>query len=86
MVGGGVRGKGAGIAHGTIAQVGVTIEAFHLFMYGYPQVGGLITGSIVGEGINGITSEYLISSFSGTGEAGKRAGIGKSNRLGVSKV
>ena len=86
MVGGGICGKGAGIAHGTIVQVGFTNEAFHLFMYGYPRVGGLITGNIVGEGMNGTISKYLISSFSTTGEAGKRAGIGKSNKLGVSKV
>ena len=31
MVGGGARGKGDGIARGTIVQVGATIEAFHLF-------------------------------------------------------
>ena len=86
MVGGGACGKGAGIGHGTIAQVGFTIEAFHLFMHGYPQVGGLITGSIVGEGMNGTTNQYLISSFSITGAAGKRADIGKSKALGVSKV
>ncbi len=86
MVGGGVCGKGAGTAQGTIAQVGFTIEAFHLFMHGYPQVGGLITGSIVGEGMNGTINKYPTSSFSITGEAGKRAGIGKSNKLGVSRV
>jgi hypothetical protein len=36
--------------------------------------------------MNGTTNKYLISSFSITGEAGKRAGIGKSKKLGVSKV
>jgi hypothetical protein len=83
---GGVRGKDAGIAHGTIARVGFTIVELHLFMHGYPQVGGLITGRVVGEGIDGTTNEYLISSFSITGEAGKRTGIGKGKTPGVSKV
>jgi hypothetical protein len=86
VAGGGVRGKGAGIAHGTIARVGLTIEAFHLFIHGYPRAGGIITGSIVGESIDGTTSAYLISSFRKTGVAGKSAGIGKSKRLGVSKA
>lgn len=85
MVGGGVRGKGAGIAHGIIAQVGFTIEASRLFIHVYHQVGGMITGSVVGEGTRGTTNEYLTSSFSITGEAGKRADIGKSNKRGVSK-
>ena len=86
MVGGGVRGKGDGIARGTIVQVGATIETFHLFIEGYHQVGGMTTGNIVGKGINGTTNEYLTNNFNGTGAAGKRAGIGRSNKLGVSKV
>jgi hypothetical protein len=86
MVGGGVRGEGVGIAHGTIVQVGSIIKAFHLFMQGYPQVGGMTTGIIVGEGINGTTNEYLTNNFNRTGAAGERAGIGRSNKLGVSKV
>jgi hypothetical protein len=85
-VGGGVRGKGDGIARGAIVQVGATIEAFHLFIEGYHQVGGMTTGSIVGEGINGTTSEYPTNKSSGTGGAGKRADIGRSKILGVSKV
>jgi hypothetical protein len=32
MVGGGVHGKGDGIARGAMVQVGVTIETFHLFI------------------------------------------------------
>src|SRR4030067_1396584 len=86
MVGGGVRGKGAGIARGTIVQVGVTIETFHLFIEGYHQVGGMTIGSIVGEGINGTTSEYLTNNFNGTGATGERASIGRGKILGVSKV
>jgi hypothetical protein len=43
-------------------------------------------GSIVGEGNNGTTSEYLTNNFNGTGATGKRADIGRSKILGVSKV
>jgi hypothetical protein len=86
MVGGGVRGKGDGIARGTIVQVGATIKTFHLFIEGYHQVGGMTTGIIVGEDINGTTSEYLTNNFNGTGATGERAGIGRSKILGVSKV
>jgi hypothetical protein len=86
MVGGGVHGEGAGIAHGTIAQAGFTMEASHLFMDGYLQVGGMTTGIIIGEDINGTTNESLSTNFNGTGEVGKRAGTGKSKRPGVSKV
>jgi hypothetical protein len=86
MVGGGVPGKGAGIARDTTTQVGVIIEAFHLFMEGYPQVGGMTIESIVGEDSHGTTSEYLTSNFNRTGRAGKRANIGRSKMLGVSRV
>jgi hypothetical protein len=86
MVGGGVRGKDVGIAHGTTTQVGPTIKGFPLFMQGYPQAGGMTTGIIVGEGIRGTINEYLINKFNKTGRAGKRTSIGRSNKLGVSKV
>jgi hypothetical protein len=46
----------------------------------------MTTGIIVGEGINGTTNEYLTSNFNRTGAAGKRTNIGRSNKLGVSKV
>jgi hypothetical protein len=45
----------------------------------------MTTGIIVGEDINGTTSEYLTNNFNGTGATGKRAGIGKNNRPGASK-
>jgi hypothetical protein len=86
MVGGGVRGKGDGIARGTIVQVGATIETFHLFIAGYHQVGGMTIGSIVGKGIHGTTSEYPTNKSNRTGANGKRADIGRSKILGVSKA
>jgi hypothetical protein len=86
MVGGGARGKGAGIARDTMIQVGATINTFHLFIEGYLQVGGMTTGIIVGEDSHGTTSEYLTSNFNRTGRAGKRANIGRKKMVGVSKV
>jgi hypothetical protein len=46
----------------------------------------MTTGTIVGEDINGTTSEYLTSNFNRTGGAGKRTGIGRSSKRGVSRV
>jgi hypothetical protein len=85
MVGGGVRGKGAGIAHRTTIQVGSTIKGSHLFMEGYRRVGEMTIGIIVGKDIHGTTSVYLTNNFNGTGATGKRAGIGRNKIPGVSK-
>jgi hypothetical protein len=86
MVGGGVHGKDAGIAHETITQVGSTIKGSRPFIEGYPQAGEMTTGITVGEDINGTTNEYLTSKFNKTGGAGRRANIGRINKRGVSKV
>jgi hypothetical protein len=86
VVGGGVCGKGDGTARGTIVQVGATMETFHLFIKGYHQVGGMTIGNIVGEGINGTTSEYHTNKSNRTGATGKRADIGRSKTHGVSKI
>jgi hypothetical protein len=86
MAGGGVRGRDTGIDHVTMTQLGSTIKWSHPFMPGYLQVGGMTTGIIPGEDIDGTTSEYLINSFNGTGAIGKRAGIGRSNKPGVSRA
>ena len=50
MAGGGVCGKGAGIAPGTIAQVGSIIKEFHLFMRRYLRAGGMTTGKMANIG------------------------------------
>src|SRR5659263_652984 len=85
MAGGGVCGKGDGIAHGAITGVGSTIKGSHPFMEGYREVGGMTTGIIVGEDSHGTTSGYLTSNLNRTGADGKRTTIGRSNRLGVSR-
>jgi hypothetical protein len=84
--GGGVCGKGDGIARGTTMQVGATIETFHPFIDGYHQVGGTTIGRIGGEGINGTINEYPTNKSNRIGAAGKRANIGRSKILGGSRV
>jgi hypothetical protein len=86
MAGGGVRGKGAGIAHTTMTQAGLTIKGLHPFIQGYRQLGGMTTGIIVGEVIHGIISEYPMNKSNITGAIGNRADIGRSKIPGVSKV
>ena len=85
-VGGGVRGKGDGIARGSMIQVGPTIEVFLLFTEGFHPVGGMTIGSVAGKGMNGTTNGYPTKKSNGTGAAGKRTDIGRSKILGVSKI
>jgi hypothetical protein len=85
MVGGGVRGKDTGIAHGTTTQVGATIKGFHLFIEGYPHTGGMTTGIVVGKGIGGTTNKYITEKLNETGVTGKKISIG-SKKHGVFKV
>ena len=75
-----------GIARGTMIQVGATIEVAHLFPAGYPQVGGMTTGKIAGEGVNGTTKQYPISKFKRTGGIGKGISIGRNKIIGVSGI
>lgn len=86
MASGGVRGKAAGIARGTITRVGPTIKESRHFIGMYRRVGGMTTELVVGDDSNGITSEYLDNSFNGTGEPGKGTGIGRRSNHGVSRI
>jgi hypothetical protein len=86
VAGGGVRGKGVGIARKTIVRVGSIIKTFPLFIERYPQAGGMTTGSIVGEGGNGTTNEYPSNKFTKTGTTGKRIDIGRGKIHGASRV
>jgi hypothetical protein len=67
-------------------QVGVIIEGVHLFIEMFPQVGGMITGRIVGKEVNGISKEYLTNKFNATGGHGKGVSIGRNKIDGVSRV
>ena len=86
VVGGGVRGKGVGIALGIIIQVGVTINTLHLFIVKCLHIGGMTIGGINGKGINGTTNEYLTIKFNGTGTNGNMTNIGRSKTLGASEI
>jgi hypothetical protein len=55
-------------------------------MQGFPLAGGMTIGIIAGEGIRGTTNGYLNNKFNGTGRAGRRASIGRSNKPGESRV
>src|SRR5659263_659211 len=83
MAGGGVCGKGDGIAHGAITGVGSTIKGSHPFMEGYREVGGMTTGIIVGEESHGTICRSVTSNLNRTGAHRKRTNIRRSNRLGV---
>ena len=63
MVGGGVSGKDAGIAHGTIDLVGDTTRVFHLSTEGFLRGGEKNIENIVGKAENGITNESPMRNF-----------------------
>jgi hypothetical protein len=63
VVGGGVRGKDAGIAHRTIVQVGAIIMVFHPFMEEYHQDGEMTIETIVGMVDHGTTNGYPMRNF-----------------------
>ena len=63
MVGGGVRGEGAGIGPGTIAQVGAILMAFHPFLEEYRQDGEMTIETIVGRVDHGTTNGYPMRNF-----------------------
>ena len=86
MVGGGDRGKDAGIVHNTTTQVGTIIKMFHLSIRKYPPGGGMTTETVVGEGISGTTNGYPTNKFNKTGDNGNKTGIGNGKERGVSKV
>jgi len=84
--GGGVHGTVVGTARGIMIQVGAIIGDVHLFIEAYPPVGGMTTGRVVGEGVNGISKEYPTNRFKKTGGHGKRLSIGRKKTDGVSRV
>jgi hypothetical protein len=67
-------------------QAGATTEELHLFIEVYPRIGGITTGIIVGEGVNGINKKFPTSKFSRIGRAGKGINIGRNKIIGVSKI
>jgi len=86
MVGGGVHGKVAGIAHIIITGVGLIITMFHVFIMTWTRVGDNTIENIIGMDIHGTMNEFLTDNFSETGETGVVIDIGKGKELGASRA
>lgn len=86
VAGGGVRGKAAGIVREAMMPAGAIIVGVHLFIAAYPPVGGMTTGRIAGEGVNGINKEFPTIKFNGTGGNGKEISTGRNKIIGVSGI
>jgi hypothetical protein len=86
MVGGGVYGKGVGIAHIIITGVGVFITTFQVFILMLTRVGEDITETIIGTVTGGTMNGFLTNNFNGTGRGGTRIDIGKGKELGASRA
>ena len=81
--GGGVHGRGDGIARGTIDQVGTITRKFPLFIGRCHRAGGIHIGKAVGERIDGSSKGYHTRRFNKTGTPGKRTDIGRNIITGV---
>ena len=84
--GGGDRGRVAGIALGSMVQVGWFIKVSPLGMQEYIHIGEITIETICGEGIDGIIAGYLIMSFVVIGKVGTTEGIGETTETGVLKA
>jgi hypothetical protein len=86
MVGGGVRGKVAGIGHIIITGGGLIITMFQTFIMMCPRIGEDPTKTVLGTGTGGIISGFLTMMFKRTGRDGRITDIGKGKEPGVSKA
>ena len=86
MVGGGVHGKVAGIAHTIMIGVGLIITMFQDFIMTWIQTGEDTTEAIIGTDTGGTMSGYLIDNFNRTGERGIKIDIGKGKEPGESRT
>ena len=84
--GGGDRGRVAGIALGSMVQVGWFIEVSPLGMQEYIHIGEITIETICGVDIDGIIAGYLIMSFVVIGKVGTTEGIGETTGTGVLKA
>ena len=84
--GGGDRGRVAGIALGSMVQVGWFIKVSPLGMQEYIHIGEITTEAICGVDIDGIIAGYLIMSFVVIGKVGTTQGIGEITETGVLKA
>ena len=86
MVGGGVYGRAAGIAHITMTEAGVIISVFQVFILMWTLDGEGTTETMIGKGTDGTMNEFLTNDFNKTGRVGKIVDIGKGMELGASKT
>ncbi|MBN1409973.1 MAG: hypothetical protein JW969_03960 [Spirochaetales bacterium] len=75
--GGGVHGRGDGIALAIIIEDGPITKVCHLFTEMFLRVGETITKIVNGKGIDGNIKECLIKNFKETGVDGKETGTGR---------
>lgn len=86
MAGGIDHGRGGGIVHGIMMQVGNTIEALLRFIAMCPMAGGTTIEKGIGAAINGMFSQYRMFKSRIIGEAGNRIDIGKGITPGALRI
>jgi len=83
MVGGGVHGKVAGIAHVIMTGAGFITAVFRVFITTYPPDGEDTTETVIGTDTDGTMNEFLTTGFIRTGRAGIITDIGRSKEAGA---
>src|SRR5512137_2245722 len=86
MVGGGVPGKVAGIAHIIMTGDGLITAMFQVFILMWTQAGDGTTDTMIGTGTGGIMNGSLTNNFNRTGRAGTITDIGKSKHIGACRA
>jgi len=83
MVGGGVYGKGVGIAHTIMTGAGATIAMSQVFTLMWTQAGEDTTETIIGTGMGGTMNGFLTDNSNRTGRVGIMISTGKSKGPGA---
>jgi len=86
MGGGGVPGKGGGIAHGIITGAGGIMTVCPVFILMSTPGGEATTETIIGTGTGGTMNRFLTNDFNRTGRAGRKLDIGNGKERGTSRT
>jgi len=86
MAGGGVHGKGVGIARIIIIGVGFIITAFQVFIMMWTRGGEDTTENIIGTVTDGTLNGFLTNDVDRTGRGGIIIDIGKGKEPGASRA
>ena len=86
MAGGGVHGKGVGIARIIITGVGFIITAFQVFIMMWTRGGEDTTENIIGTVTDGTMNGFLTNDVDRTGRGGIIIDIGKGKEPGASRA